>query len=115
VTKNDLVKIRPFGLKWKRLREWADVVHEEGRKIGWRGWVKMAKAAWGVVRVPVSRTKWHQRLRICARCPVYDDAMKRCGPWTGAPYGCHCYVPYLAMEDAGPCWARQRDPDSGWS
>lgn len=108
------VKIFLLGLKLNRLREWSAVVREEGYRVGVKGWVKMAKALWGIARYGVDRNKWRQRLRICHKCPVYDKQLKRCGPWTGAPYGCGCYVPYMAMEDGGPCWARQRRAESGW-
>src|SRR6266542_287667 len=101
-----------FGLKNSRLLEWWAVVLEEDALITPRSWIKMAV---GTVHALVSGRlqgqRFRRRVRICAKCPIYDRTMRRCRV-PGTDYGCGCYAPYLA-QGKGPCWARALDPTSG--
>lgn len=101
-----------FGLNLHRLREWTEVLKEERKTIGLHEVYAMAKGALAFWNRP-SRAEWRRRMRICAKCPLYDSGMRRCRPFTGAPVGCGCYMPYKA-QGRGPCWLRERDPSAGW-
>lgn len=103
----------PFGLGWKRLKQWKAVLDEEGRTMGWRDWWHMTCEALRVIEEPVTSDTFKRRLRTCNKCPLYDKELRRCRPYTGSDYGCGCFVPYAAQSPS-PCWLRQRDPNQGW-
>jgi hypothetical protein len=102
-----------FGLKWKRLRQWREVLQEEGRSMTLKSWWHMAGQAFQALLSPVPRDLYLHRLYTCRRCPLYDSGLRRCRPYTGSPNGCGCFVPYKAIAPE-PCWLRQRFPDQGW-
>lgn len=102
-----------FGLRYERLNEWREVLKEEGRSMGPKQWWHLLREATRALLYPVSRNKYLHRLVTCHRCPLYDKQLKRCRPYTGAPVGCGCFVPYRAVSPA-PCWLRERFPDQGW-
>lgn len=88
--------------------------------MGPKQWFHLILTALQISTMPVkkkgvreARMRLKRRLRACQGCPVYDKSLKRCRPFTGAPWGCGCYVPYIALGDK-PCWARGRLPDAGW-
>lgn len=102
-----------LGLKWKRVKEWREVLKEEGRSMGPKQWWHLLCEAGNAILYPVGRAKYTHRLTVCQRCPIYDRGLKRCRPYTGSALGCSCYVPYRAVSPA-PCWLRERFPDQGW-
>lgn len=79
-----------------------------------RTWLHMVDQAFQALIMPVDRSRFYTRLRICHRCPLFDRGLKRCRPFTGSDLGCGCYVPFKA-KCPDPCWARQNQvPDLGW-
>ena len=103
-------------LSLKRLSQWCHVLSlvASGAPWYWRAWAfcvagfKMTRA---VLSGPVPREVWRNRMRVCAKCPVYDRLNKACMKRTenGTKLGCGCYSPYSALT-AAPyfegCWAR---------
>lgn len=102
-----------FGLKWKRFKEWREVLEEEGRWMKWKDWWHMLDQTAKSILTPVGKNLYRHRLLTCQRCPIYDKGLKRCRPYTGSNLGCGCFVPYRAKTPE-PCWLRLRDPHQGW-
>ena len=108
-----------MGLRLERFRQWWEVIQEGSRGVGVAGWVRMVvgmvKVAWrgrSVVRRGCVMAEWRRKMRVCRVCPVFDRTLRRCGPWSGAPTGCGCWVPLLALFD-GRCWADEHVPEEG--
>lgn len=102
-----------MGLKRARIRQWREVIQEEGR-LTWRTWWNMAIAAIQATFHPVTRHTYTRRLLTCHRCPLYDRSLHRCRPYTGSTYGCGCFMPYKALSPSGTCWLNDRDPNQGY-
>lgn len=107
---------RILKIELRHLREWRAVLREEFRE---GSVLKMIRA---ICTGRVSLRTWRQRMRICARCPIYDRELRRCrGPVfvpDTPPPGCGCYVVFTALTKrpypAG-CWGRSAlGPSFGW-
>ena len=109
----------------KRLRQWCHVLSlvSAGAPWYWRAWAfcvagfKMTRA---VLSGPVPREVWRHRMRVCAKCPVYDRVSRACMKKqpSGITLGCGCFTPFQALT-AAPykegCWARAIGVvDEGW-
>ena len=101
------------GLGVKRIREWGAVLAEEDRYMTRKDRLLMALEGFKAIWVSPSPKEWRLRMRICAKCPIYDKQLKRCRPFTGSTWGCGCYAPYKALTP-GACWAHHRNPQAGW-
>lgn len=103
-----------IGLKLAKWKQWLEVLAEEGKNLTWRDWLGMA---WLGLWIPFTsdRKLWRARMRACRKCPIYDQTLRRCRPFTGSPLGCGCFTPLKAMTTA-QCWARENVKDSwfGW-
>lgn len=127
------LRLRPFGLRWGRVKDFARVVRLEGGRVGWvrvfrsLGAVGM-RVLCGVLRgrgmrvSAVGRVEVLRRYRSCMRCPVsgvaWDGDGKR---WVGerqcrqGDLGCGCYLPWLVVEEEGSCWGyRASGGEIGW-
>ena len=104
-----------FGFKARRLRQWLEVVEEEGRQMtAWQVCRMLLQIGCAALRLPlcVPRSVWRARLRQCRRCPLLDRTLWRCRPYSRSDLGCGCYCPFLALE-ARHCWAWERLPGRG--
>lgn len=95
-----------LGLKPARYVEWWTVVHEEALTLSWRRvlWAMLRAVIRSFCRIGNTRASltWRQRMRKCARCPIYDRGLHRCRPFTGSPVGCGCWMPgKAAFSDHG--------------
>mgnify|MGYP001618934555 CR=1 FL=1 len=113
-----LTRMRPpWFLQHWTFGEWRAVLREEAfsthpLKLA----ASMAVAAvTGIFVGPKTRREYERRIfRVCPECPVYDPDLKRCRPFTGASWGCGCYVPLLALL-ARSCYAdRAQMLGLGW-
>lgn len=89
-----------FGLKQGRYRLWLRVLEEEGKQLTLMGKIRVAKeilAALIQYRPSGLKRRWRSRMRRCGRCPLYDAALKRCGPADFPGLGCRCFMPLAAM------------------
>lgn len=98
-----------LGLKWRRYREWAAVVAQEGRSIKIYVLIRMVLSA--LAGGLVSRREWRARMRACMRCPIYDRARHACRDTYGRGTGCGCWMPIKAMFRGNQCWVREIEPD----
>lgn len=109
---------RVLGLKPKRFSEWLETIIEEENSASWRNWTALFwdMGKFFVTGIFIRDRHWHEKMRACYRCPVFDRTLHRCGPWTGSPLGCHCYLPLKNFWDNGPCWIKENIPQSphGW-
>ncbi len=103
--------VRPFSLKWERLLEWQECLRQAERKPGVSGYLNMLWLAVASIW-RADKRQWRARMRTCAKCPIYDRDLKRCGV-AGTGLGCGCYVVYKAL--AGTCWLREQGSKQGWS
>lgn len=103
-----------FGFSRRRFKEWWWVVQIEapGHKAKILLFLHMAKMM--LRHGFVSRAEWRQRIRSCARCPVQDNALRRCRPMNGSRHGCGCYIPFLATLKGDHCYADRELPGSGF-
>jgi hypothetical protein len=106
--------LKILGFKSKRLTEWRVVVKLESRSVA----EVALKAILHALLHPnellaMNRRRWRQKMRVCAKCPVYDPVLKRCRPYTGSVLGCGCYVPFMAVIE-GHCWMRRAFGSGGW-
>lgn len=104
-----------LGFKPKRFAQWRETVRAEGRRLTW--WGKLV-LAWHMVRSAlglgrVKRKEWRRRMRVCAKCPVYDRVNKRCRPYPGSEAGCGCSVFLIALTEKH-CWATENAPEEKW-
>lgn len=90
--------VRILGFKLSRYRQWWEVLADEfGQCHSVRQRVKLTLA----MLKPVfcnsrhSRKEWFLRTRRCYRCPVFDRALRRCGPPEPdyRTIGCGCWSP----------------------
>lgn len=95
-----LKSLRPFGLRWRRLLEWARVLREAGRTLTLRDLLAMVRLALIGQPSPSAAADY----RVCVRCPFHDLTLRQC-------LGCGCYMPYK-LATGGTCWAREQDPAS---
>lgn len=61
----------------------------------------------------VGRAVWRERMRACARCPVYARDWKQCRL---GEHGCGCYAPFVALVKApypAGCWWREFVNEAG--
>lgn len=61
--------------------------------------------------------QWRARMRKCARCPVYDAALRQCYNrlGDGQEFGCACYMPFKALlVPHGWGWTRFEDQKLCW-
>lgn len=96
-----------------------------GQGAPWHWRVRaFAVAAFKMLRAlasgPVPASVWRDRMRVCLRCPIYDQKLKACRkvmPSVGRILGCFCFVPYLALT-AAPyehgCWVHEITDGEGW-
>jgi len=104
--------MKVLGLRYARFKEWLEVLKEERKNVGLTQlWAMLVGALWATSKP--DRRGYRRRMRICAKCPIYDRELHRCRPFTGAPVGCGCYMPYKA-QGPGPCWLRERGHPGGW-
>ena len=98
-------------LKPGRLVQWQRVVRMEGKTMTLKEKVAMlAKMARLAPRLAYKRLScWRAKMRRCAKCPIYDRELKRCRPYTGHPWGCGCYTPFLALVEE-KCWGDLNRP-----
>lgn len=97
------------------MAEWYAVIKEERATMTFWTWALMARQAIMAILRPVGGPIYRHRLRVCYRCPIFDRGLKRCRPYTGAPVGCGCSIPYKAMAPyPSPCWLKSRHPLQGW-
>jgi len=105
------LRMRPFGLKWKRLREWFLCLQEAGNSLTlplvWTMTVMAVKSLRGG-----KERRWRKRMKTCIACEVYEPELKRCGI-ADSGFGCGCYMPYKCI--AGTCWKRELGSKTGWS
>ena len=94
-------------LSLKRLSQWCHVLSlvAQGAPWYWRAWafcVAGFKTTRAVLSGPVPPEVWRRRMRICAKCPVYDIADKACMKRlpNQTVIGCSCYCPFLALTAA---------------
>lgn len=109
----------PDHLRPGSFKEWRAVLAREQAKLSLAGKARLAitliRAA---LRIGgVSKKQWEARMKICKTCPIFDPSLFRCRPYDGAPYGCGCFVKWLALikrpyKKPG-CWARNHLPGSG--
>jgi hypothetical protein len=102
-------------MNWKlRLKQWRSAVAAAGNKAS------IPKMLKSLIDGIVPRTVWRQRMRTCARCPIYDPRGKVCkSPYPGEEHlGCGCFTPFSALTTepyAGGCWGRAAfGGDFGW-
>lgn len=90
-----------LGLKLSRYRQWREVLREELRVLTIMGKLRLgADIAKVILNKPASNSVsklWRRRMKKCYRCPLFDRGLRRCGPWTGSPLGCHCWMPLAAL------------------
>jgi hypothetical protein len=106
-----------FGMRSGRAVEWLGLVWVEMSAVGWWARVKMV---WVMGRVFVtgrrrSRAEWRRRMRVCARCDLFDRGRHRCRPWDGSVLGCGCWTPITGLyEDHCWGWENLRGKGVGW-
>ena len=91
-------------------RQWAAVLRADGKRFTFGMILLMAKNF--VVYLPrlILHPKefygqYRSRLRRCAKCPVYDPVLCRCGPENEPTIGCRCFLKVAAL----PCFKKH-----GW-
>jgi hypothetical protein len=106
-------------LAWgTRITEWRRVMTQKGVKVSI---VSLARA---VLSGPVPADVWRDRMRVCLRCPIFNQELKAChrriedGGYH-RDLGCRCYTPFLALtavpySKTGGCWAREITVHEGW-
>lgn len=102
----------PLLLSPRHIRGWIAVIRREASPLASAGkWAlarKLVSAGWKLFRHgAVARERWESRMGICQGCLLFDKALNRCRPFDGAPWGCGCYCPYLALE-------KKPYPDGCW-
>lgn len=71
----------------------------------WRGY-------WMIRHHGVSKVEWIRRMKVCMKCPIYDNLYKACRL---GKMGCGCYVPFSNLVKK-QCWSRDHYGLSfGWS
>jgi hypothetical protein len=106
------MKLRIFGLRLSRLREFRYVLTYEGMNKGFVSVIKnVALAAWSLWRdrdIEPTSEEVRERYKFCMSCPahrverVYDNKqgrfvdVRQCG-------GCGCYTPFKVLQ-ADECW-----------
>lgn len=107
-----------FGFKPSRYVEWQAVLAEEKRSQSLvsllaRMFLVFIK---GLPSLKENRRTWRAKMRVCAKCPIYDRGLHRCRPYTGSPAGCGCSVIFKALFSR-TCWADDVVPDEkiGWT
>jgi hypothetical protein len=110
--------MRILGFKPQRFAEWRAAIIAEGRQLTWRGRIElvwhMATASLGLGGV--ARKEWRRRMRVCAKCPVYNRETKQCRPSKESVIGCGCFMPLKSLSSKSTCWARDTVPhmNFGW-
>lgn len=106
-----------FGFKPSRYAEWQAVLVEEKRSQSLvsllaRMFLVFIK---GLPSLKENRRTWRAKMRVCAKCPIYDKALHRCRPYTGSPAGCGCSVIFKAVFSK-KCYADEVLPELkiGW-
>ena len=103
-------------------REWRAVLRREMRSESVAGLLRLGLTLLrAALRIGgVSKEEWRRRMSVCEKCPIFDPALFRCRPYDGAPWGCGCYVPFMALVNqpyALPgCWGDVQVPGQkiGW-
>jgi hypothetical protein len=103
-----------FGFKPVRFAQWLRIIKMEARTLTLKD---ALLAMWKMIchRGGAARRTWFIRMRTCHRCPIHDNELKRCRPFTGSPFGCGCYTPFLATGQTGSlCYATRHFPEKKW-
>ncbi len=73
-----------MSLNWnKRIGEWGIVIAQAGEDAhGWRYYRFFYASAFKMLRAvlsgPVPANVWHNRMRVCIRCPIRDPLTRAC-------------------------------------
>lgn len=98
-----------FGLRWIRMKQWAQDVWREKPGIA-ELWMMTLMAAKAIIN-PIPKVLYIKRLRFCEeKCPIFNHKTKAC---RNGERGCGCYVPYKALARV-KCWLEEQDPLQGW-
>lgn len=101
------------GLKLDKWRQWLEVLEAEGKEMGWREWLHLAKVGFKLPFNSSARTVWRERMRTCGKCPIYWRPTRQC---KRNDLGCRCWTAALAMAKENNCWAQLQAPGGqiGW-
>ena len=112
--------MRPFGLNKSRFWDWEETIEDALGDVLWSDRLRILltmlkvalKALLRAKKGTVAPSEWRRRMKVCAKCPIYSKANRRCRPFRGSILGCGCYMPYAAIVKER-CWADENIPEEG--